>query len=119
MYSLSRSLIVPAVVAGWLFTAGLATAAAVAEIRDDGGFFKADTIRQGNKIIRELKEEHKIDLFVQTYKDIPDDLKKEFDKVKKDKKERDAFFEKWARQRAKEAEVNGIYILLLHKGDDH
>jgi len=119
MYSLSRSLIVPAVVVGWLFTAGLATAAAVAEIRDDGGFFKADTIRQANKVIRELKEEHKIDLFIQTYKDIPDDLKKDFDKVKKDKKERDAFFEKWARQRAKEAEVNGIYILLLHKGDDH
>jgi hypothetical protein len=118
MYSLSRSLIVPAVVVGWLCSAGLATAA-VAEIRDDGGFFKEQTIRQANEVIRSLFKEHKIDLFIQTYKDIPEDLKKEFDEVKKDKKKRDAFFEKWARQRAKDVGDNGIYILLLHKGEDH
>src|SRR5579859_5829588 len=94
-------------------------AAGVMEIRDDAGMFKEETIRKANTIIKEIKDEHKLDLFIQTSKEIPGDLKKEYESIKDDKAKRNAFFQKWARQRAKSAEVNGVYILLLQKSKDH
>lgn len=91
-----------------LFPAGLIGAAMlVSEIRDEAGFFKPETIEQANKLIKEIKDRHKKDLVIETYKAVPDKRKDEYAKLGKDR-----FFEEWARERARALEADGIYLLI-------
>ncbi|HEX5269781.1 MAG TPA: hypothetical protein VFW33_04800, partial [Gemmataceae bacterium] len=52
------------------------------------------------------------DLLIETYPGIPADKKAAYEKVKDDKEKRKHFFAEWGRERFKEAEVNGVYILI-------
>src|SRR5437867_125773 len=73
MLHFARWMLVPAVVLAWLVAAGAASAALTAEVRDDGGFFKPETIRKANQEIKDLKHRTKKDLLVETYKTVPAD----------------------------------------------
>jgi hypothetical protein len=98
----------PLLVLGGLFVAGGADAALlVSEVKDDGGFFKAEAIAKANKGIKEIKNLYKKDLVIESYKGIPADRKDLFEKVGKTR-----FFDEWARDRARHLEVQGIYILI-------
>src|SRR5262249_27518607 len=82
----------------------------VAEVKDDAGFFSAETIKKANAEIKAIKDQAKKDLVIETFKELPADKKEAYEKVSKDPKERERFFVEWARARAKSLEVNGIYV---------
>jgi uncharacterized protein len=108
MFACLRKIVMPALLLGWFtLAAAPAQAALVAEVRDDAGFFSAEAISKANEIIKEIHRDLKHDLLIETVKSVPaskaDDLKK------MDKEE---FFSKWARDRARSAEVNGVYVLI-------
>jgi uncharacterized protein len=103
-----RWLLVPALLAGWLGSAGPAPAAVYPPpIRDDGKFFAAETLDKANKKVREVYADTGIDLVIETFAAIPEGLKEEYEKLGKDK-----FFLEWARRRGEELGVRGIYILI-------
>src|SRR5579884_3425175 len=109
-----RSLLLPLLLAGWLCGAGTASA----EVRDDGKFFKADTVAKVNKEIQDIHDRYKKDVVVETYKsykdiDVPETSK---ESVKLEtKEERNKAFNEWALERARKLKVNGIYILICRE----
>jgi uncharacterized protein len=109
MFSFLRWTILPALLLGCVT---VAMAALVGEVRDEAGFFSADAIQKANEVIKEIHKDFKKDLLIETYKTLPADKLEEFKKVEKDKAAREEFFQKWARQRGKQAEVNGVIILI-------
>jgi hypothetical protein len=86
-------------------------AAAVApEIKDDGKFFSADAVKKANVAIRDIARKYGKDLLVETFAKVPDD---QVEKVKAmSSEERAKFFGRWAAQRASDAVVNGVYVLV-------
>jgi hypothetical protein len=98
-------------VAGLFVCIGSAQAALTAEVRDEATpkFFKAETVKEANEIIREIKHEHGEDLLIETFTEPPADRKEAIEK------DRNKGFEEWARERAKTVEVKGVYILITHK----
>src|SRR5689334_22997636 len=83
MRAISRKLIAMLVgFAGFLALPALARAAG--GIHDDGQFFSADTVRQGEQIIQHLRDSHKRDVLVQTYAQIPENLRGNFQSQGKD-----------------------------------
>src|SRR5262249_335014 len=99
--------------AGLLAVSGIAYAALVSEVKDDGGFFSADAIKKANREIKDIKDQTKHDLVMETYKEIAADKKASFEKVANDRDKRGHFFEEWARERARALEVNGVYIVVF------
>jgi uncharacterized protein len=107
----SARVLIPAVLAGWLLAAGAAPAA-IPEVRDEAEFFKPDTVRQANRIIKEIHDRHKKELLVETFDKPPADVAATLEKAGKDTAERNSLFERWARERAREKKINGIYVLI-------
>ena len=107
--SLSR---IAVAVAACLLAAAPAIAALTAEVRDNAGLFKPETVKEADSIIRAIKHDHGQDLLIETYSGIPADKMAEYAKVKDDKEKHKQFFAEWARARFKAAEVNGVYILI-------
>lgn len=108
MFSFLRWTVLPAVLLGWI---GIAAAALVAEVRDEGGFFSADATQKANEVIKEIHKDFKKDLLIETIKTVPAEKTDEFKKL--DKAGQSKFFKSWARERARQAEVNGVYILVI------
>jgi hypothetical protein len=77
-------------------------------VHDEAGFFKPETIDAANKIISDIKQEDKKDLLVETFLQVPKDKEKEA----ADPDKKTAFFKGWAVQRARDEQVNGIYVLI-------
>ena len=97
MRSISRWLLIPALLTGWLGLTILASAAAVAPvIKDDGKFFSEEAVKKANAQIRKIAQDYNKDLLVETVAEIPAALKNDY--KPENKKE---FFEKWARDRFK------------------
>jgi uncharacterized protein len=114
MRLLPRSLLLPLLLAGWL--GGAATASAT--VRDDGKFFKPETVATVNKEINEIRERYKKDLVIETYKsykDIDGPEKSRESVNLQDREERNKAFSKWAVERAEKLKVNGIYILICRE----
>ena len=108
MVSASRWLLMPVLLAGWLGLTAAASAANVAPlIKDDGKFFSADAVAKANQKIKKIAQDFNKDLLIETFPEIPADLKKDY----KDENKRE-FFDKWARDRAFENAVNGAYVLV-------
>jgi uncharacterized membrane protein YgcG len=96
--------------AAWLLTAGSAHAVFPPAIKDDGKFFKSETLEKANKKIREIYEKYKKDVVIETIPSLTDEQEK---KLKEEGREK--FFARFALDRAKALGVNGIYILLFKK----
>jgi uncharacterized membrane protein YgcG len=90
-----------------LFSPSTRAALLVSEVKDDGGFFKPEIIRKANKGIKAIKNQHKKDLVIETYRSIPAERKDDFEKLGKNR-----FFEEWARERGRALEANGVLILI-------
>ncbi len=111
MVSASRWLLIPALVAGCLGLTVPASAANVAPIiKDDGKFFSGDAVTKANKKIKEIAQTYDKDLLIETFPEIPESRKKDYNPEDKSK-----FFEKWARDQAHENAVNGVYVLICKK----
>jgi hypothetical protein len=78
--------------------------AATPEIVDKGKFFDADTIRRATRIINQIYHEFKREVVIETYETIPD--------APRTKADEGPFFRKWARERARDLRVNGVYIMI-------
>src|SRR5262249_46243169 len=96
-----------------LVAAGPDSDVLTAEVRDNGNFFKPETIKEADDIIKEIKQKYKHDLLIETYATVPE---KDVEKVEKmNAEERNKYFNEWAIARARTAEVNGVYILICKK----
>src|SRR3954464_16041904 len=113
MLHIARWMFVPAVVLGWLVGVGPVSAALTAEVRDDAGFFKPETVKKANQEIKDLKHKTKKDLLVETFKTVPADKVEQVKNM--DGPARNKFFLEWARSRARATEVNGVYILFCQE----
>jgi hypothetical protein len=107
MSAFCRLALIPAIVTGWLLTAGSALAL-TPQVKDDAGFFSADAVKKANAIIRDIENQFKKDLVIETYMTVPAGKIKEAS----DKGSRGPFFHDWAVQQAKAAQVQGIYVLV-------
>jgi len=80
------------------------------DVRDEGGFFSADTVRKALAGIAEMRQRYGKDLVVETFKEIPAERKKDYKA-----EDRNRFFEAWAKERAKTLGVNGVYVLVCRE----
>jgi hypothetical protein len=91
-----------------VLAAGVSAVAPV--VKDDAKLFSPEAVKKANAEIREIAEKFGRDLLVETFASVPAD---DLEKVKKmEKEERAGYFKKWAIDRAKEAVVNGVYVLI-------
>jgi hypothetical protein len=104
------SALLAAVLVAWLGPIGPARAVFPPAIKDDGKFFTADGLEKANKKIREIYQNYKKDVVVETLPALSADQEK---KLKDEGKEK--FFAQFAVSRAKELGVNGIYIVFCKK----
>jgi uncharacterized protein len=95
-----------------LLAASPALARLVAEVRDDARMFKPETVKEADAIIKAIKHDHSLDLLVETFPGIPEEKKAAWQKAKDDKEKKRHFFAEWGRERFREAEVNGISLLV-------
>jgi hypothetical protein len=92
------------------FAAGKVVIAQAPEIKDDGKFFSAETIKSANEIIREISTKYKQDLVFETYAGVPAD---DVEKVKTmNREEKYEYFHKWAVKRMEALKMNGVYLLV-------
>jgi hypothetical protein len=101
-----RLLAATALLVVWLVPAGTARAVFPPPIKDDGKFFKPETLEKANKKIREIYEKYKKDVVVETLPALTADQEKKFKDEGKNK-----FFARLAFDRVKELGINGVYIV--------
>lgn len=79
-------------------------------IRDNATLFSDAAKSEASRNITELEKRFGKDLAIETFKAIPDDLKKGVDL--QDKAAMNRLFEQWAVKQAKQLKVNGVYVLI-------
>ena len=84
--------------------------AGLGEIRDTGDFFSESAKTKASRKISEIEQQYKKDLVIETFKEIPDEIKQDVDLS--DKTAMNRLFERWTVKQAKQRGVNGIYILI-------
>jgi hypothetical protein len=93
-------------VAEWT-TSGIAAAP---QVLDKGHFFSKDAVDKANRTISDIQRRTRKELVIETLPDIPEDKQQAY---KDQGKQR--FFQDWARQRAQDAGVRGIYVLITRQ----
>jgi hypothetical protein len=83
---------------------------AVAPVRDDAHLFTEEGVKKAGDLIREIETIYKLDVVVDTVAAPPTDQQKLF--KNKNTAQVAAFFQTWARERAADAKINGIYVLI-------
>ena len=78
---------------------------------DNGGFFSEQAKSDASKTIGAMERTYRKDLAIETFKEIPANLKEGVNVLDKTAVAR--ICEKWAETRAKQKAVNGVYILLV------
>jgi TPM domain len=91
-------------------------------IRDEGKFFKPETVEKANAKIHAIYKNYRKDVIIETYPSIPPETEKKFrgeNKLAEDRKldedERKELFRFWSRSRQEELGVNGVYVLINRK----
>src|SRR5579872_1176928 len=113
MVASTRWLLIPALLTAWLRPTGPAvafTAAAPASasgVRDRASMFPADAVRKADEKIRDIRNTYRKDLLIETVPGIPEDQQKRLKDLGKKQ-----FFLDWAKDRADNAGVKGIYVLI-------
>jgi uncharacterized membrane protein YgcG len=85
--------------------------AAGSGVLDNGTFFSEQAKSDAGKVIAEVERTLHKDIAVETFKEIPADLKAGVNV--QDKTALNHLFQQWAEKQAKEKRVNGIYLLLV------
>jgi hypothetical protein len=111
--------LIPALLLSWLAVVG-ATAASPTDkapskveykkVKDEAGFFKPETLDKVNAIVKEIKEKYGKDFYVETFPAVSPEHAQEVRGMTQ--AARDRFFQQWAEERAKIADVDGIYVLV-------
>lgn len=79
-------------------------------VRDNGAFFSESAKSEATRKISEIERQYKKDVVIETFKEIPEEIKQGVDLT--DKAAVGRLFEKWTVEQAKQQKVNGVYILL-------
>jgi uncharacterized membrane protein YgcG len=77
-------------------------------VRDAAGVFKPEAVQQAESIAAQIKRDSSKDVLVETFAAIPDSLQAKFKSMPKDR-----FYQEWAVSRAKAANLNGVYMLIV------
>lgn len=77
-------------------------------VKDDAGFFSAETVREADRLIAQVKKDTGRDFVVESFPGIPAALRDEFGRMN-----RDEFYRNWASGRARHIGVNGVYVLIV------
>src|SRR5438552_1491112 len=111
MTQFARWLAVPAVFAGWLVAAAMASAAPPG-VKDNArpAFFKPETVEKANQVIREIHDNYGKELVIETFTSVP---QSDHDRVTRmSREDREKYFSEWANRLAREQRVNGIFVLI-------
>ena len=84
--------------------------AGLGAIRDNSGFFSESAKSEATRKISEIEQKYKKDLVIETFNEIPEEIKQGVDLTNKAAMGR--LFEQWTVKQAKQQKVNGVYILL-------
>lgn len=84
--------------------------AAAGGIRDHAAFFSEQAKAEAARGISEISRRFKKDLVVETFTQLPDDLRQGLNL--QDKASINRVFDQWALRQARELKVNGVYVLL-------
>jgi len=76
-------------------------------INDSAKFFSDEAISQADQIIHQINSAHHKDVRVDTFAEIPSDLRGRYDQLGKER-----FYDGWAGQLAKQEAVDGVLILI-------
>ncbi len=79
-------------------------------IRDNGDFFSDSAKTEATRKISDIEHQYKKDLVIETFKEIPEEIKLGVDL--NDKAAMSRMFEQWTVKQAKQQKVNGVYILI-------
>ncbi len=93
-----------------LMSAGLSGEAQVGGVRDNAGFFSDSAKSDANRAISEIERRFRKDLVVETFKEVPDDIKSGVNL--QDRSAAGRMFESWAEKQARQLRVNGVYALI-------
>jgi hypothetical protein len=104
--SITRWMLVPAVLAGWFTAAGPAPAA-TPTVNDEAGLFSADAVRKADQTIAKIQRDYGTGLVIDTVPRIPANLEGKFKQLGKEE-----FFREWAESKAKRERDKGIFILI-------
>jgi hypothetical protein len=105
-----RLLAATALLAVWLLWAGSARAVFPPPIKDEGKFFKPETLDKANKKIHDIYQKYTKDVVIETLASLTAEQEKKLKDEGKDK-----FFARLALERARDLGVNGIYIVFSKK----
>ena len=94
-----------------LFSAAPGALAGTTGIKDHADFFSANAESDATYNIRELQKTLKKDLLIETFAEIPADVRQGVNA--NDKAAMSRLYDTWAVKRAKEESVNGVYVLLV------
>jgi uncharacterized protein len=86
---------------------GSSAFAVTPRVKDDAGYFSEATIKKANEEVSVIEHEFHKDLLIETFKAVPAG-KEELARGAQE----NAFFSQWARDRARDAGLNGIYVLI-------
>jgi uncharacterized membrane protein YgcG len=83
------------------------TRAAEAEVADGGGFFSAEALSEAGDIVLSIQSLYGRDVRVETYAEVPEQLKARLRRDGQDK-----FYDDWLNGRARALGVRGVFILV-------
>jgi uncharacterized membrane protein YeaQ/YmgE (transglycosylase-associated protein family) len=95
-----------------LFVLPAGSLRADAGVKDDGKFFKTDTVDKANADLKQAHTDFGKELVIETFPAVPEYLKSEYEAAKDDAAKRSEFFSTWLGNRAHSLEVNGVYVLI-------
>ncbi|MSR30615.1 MAG: TPM domain-containing protein [Gemmataceae bacterium] len=104
--------LLPISLAACLWLAPLARAEFRA-VQDQAGFFSANAVSEANRRIADIERKFKKDLVVETFAEPAKEFFKDVNHA--DKGAMNKAYQNWARQRATELKVNGIFVVITKK----
>jgi uncharacterized membrane protein YgcG len=76
-------------------------------INDAGGFFSAAALADAADVVRSIESFHGRDVRVETYAEVPADLKEDLERDGREK-----FYDEWLNRRAGQLGVRGVFVLV-------
>ena len=83
------------------------------EVRDTAGLFSSAAIKQADETVRNIQREFRKDLLVETFAGVPENRKEDYNRNRED------FFTSFVQERAREARLDGIYVLIMKEPPPH
>jgi hypothetical protein len=103
--------------AAWLALAGTALAGA-GGVKDGIGYFSPDAVKQARREIDDLRHDTGKDLFVETVARLPEEKARQFRELRNEPA-RARFLNEVAEEHARDAGVDGVYVLLCKEPAGH